>query len=39
MTGGYENFSYTQTDINGKLKGDGWTVGAYLGWKIIPTLR
>ncbi|WP_321576622.1 autotransporter outer membrane beta-barrel domain-containing protein [Bradyrhizobium barranii] len=39
VTGGYENFSYTQTDINGKLKGDGWTVGAYLGWKIIPTLR
>ena len=39
LVGGYENFSYTETDINGKLKGDGWTVGAYLGWKIIPTLR
>ncbi|MDH2343217.1 IPT/TIG domain-containing protein [Bradyrhizobium sp. SSUT77] len=39
VVGGYENFSYTETDINGKLKGDGWTVGAYLGWKIIPTLR
>nr|WP_246670128.1 IPT/TIG domain-containing protein [Bradyrhizobium stylosanthis] len=39
VVGGYENFSYTQTDINGKLKGDGWTVGAYVGWKIIPTLR
>jgi hypothetical protein len=39
VLGGYENFSYTETDINGKLKGDGWTVGTYLGWKIIPTLR
>jgi hypothetical protein len=39
VVGGYETFSYTETDINGKLKGDGWTVGAYLGWKIIPTLR
>lgn len=39
VVGGYENFSYTETDINGKLRGDGWTVGAYLGWKIIPKLR
>ncbi|MGC2775495.1 MAG: IPT/TIG domain-containing protein, partial [Bradyrhizobium sp.] len=37
--GGYETFSYTEQDINGKLKGDGWTVGAYLGWKVSPTLR
>jgi hypothetical protein len=35
---GYETFSYTQ-EINGRLKGDGWTTGAYLGWKIVPTLR
>ncbi|MBR0848152.1 IPT/TIG domain-containing protein [Bradyrhizobium diazoefficiens] len=39
VVGGYETFNYTETDINGKLRGDGWTVGAYLGWKIIPTLR
>jgi hypothetical protein len=39
VLGGYENFSYTDDTVNGKLKGDGWTVGAYLGWKIIPTLR
>ena len=37
--GGYETFSYTEQDINGTLKGDGWTAGAYLGWKIAPTLR
>ncbi|QFI76776.1 hypothetical protein F8237_32880 [Bradyrhizobium betae] len=39
VLGGYENFSYTDDTVNGKLKGDGWTVGAYLGWKIVPTLR
>ncbi|MGJ4947436.1 beta strand repeat-containing protein [Bradyrhizobium sp. HKCCYLS20291] len=39
VLGGYETFSYTQQDINGRLKGDGWTTGAYLGWKIVPTLR
>ena len=36
---GYETFSYTEQDINGKLTGDGWTVGSYLGWRITPTLR
>ncbi|WP_295854411.1 IPT/TIG domain-containing protein [Tardiphaga sp.] len=39
VVGGWETFSYTQQDINGRLKGDGWTVGGYLGWKIVPTLR
>ncbi|WP_246739021.1 putative Ig domain-containing protein [Bradyrhizobium aeschynomenes] len=39
VVGGYETFSYTQQDINGRLKGDGWTTGAYFGWKIVPTLR
>ncbi|WP_426435187.1 putative Ig domain-containing protein [Bradyrhizobium genosp. P] len=38
MLGGYETFNYTEQDINGKLTGDGWTVGAYMGWKILPTL-
>jgi hypothetical protein len=39
VLGGYETFNYTEQDINGKLTGDGWTVGSYLGWKITPTLR
>ncbi|NEV01228.1 hypothetical protein FNJ47_36900 [Bradyrhizobium sp. UFLA 03-164] len=39
VVGGWETFSYTEQDINGKLKGDGWTTGTYLGWKILPTLR
>ncbi|MCS3727475.1 putative Ig domain-containing protein [Bradyrhizobium betae] len=39
VLGGYETFSYTQDAINGRLKGDGWTTGGYLGWKIVPTLR
>ncbi len=36
---GYETFNYTAQDISGKLTGDGWTVGTYLGWMITPTLR
>lgn len=36
---GYETFNYTEQDISGKLTGDGWTIGSYLGWKITPTLR
>jgi len=36
---GYEHFGYSSQAINGVLKGDGWTVGSYLGWKIVPTLR
>jgi hypothetical protein len=37
--GGYENFNFTEQDINGRLTGDGWTIGSYLGWNIAPTLR
>jgi hypothetical protein len=37
--GGYEHFDYSSQAFNGKLKGDGWTVGAYLGWKLAPNLR
>jgi hypothetical protein len=37
--GGYETFDYTSTGLNGRLKGNGWTVGSYLGWKILPGLR
>ncbi|MGY2891886.1 flagellar basal body rod protein FlgF [Bradyrhizobium sp. USDA 4524] len=39
VVGGYETFNYTEQDINGKLTGNGWTVGSYLGWKITPSLR
>lgn len=37
--GGYETFDYTSAPLNGRLEGDGWTVGGYLGWKITPSLR
>jgi len=37
--GGWENFDYTSQLLNGRLKGDGWTVGGYLGWRIMPGLR
>jgi len=37
--GGYENFDYTSQLFNGELKGNGWTVGGYLGWRILSDLR
>jgi hypothetical protein len=37
--GGYENFDYTSQLLNGRLKGDGWTVGGYLGWRLMRGLR
>jgi hypothetical protein len=39
VLGGYENFDYSSETLNGKLKGDGWTLGSYLGWRISPTVR
>jgi hypothetical protein len=37
--GGYEHFDYSSQALTGRLKGDGWTAGAYLGWKLAPNLR
>jgi hypothetical protein len=37
--GGYERFDYTSQLLSGRLKGDGWTVGGYLGWRPTPGLR
>jgi uncharacterized repeat protein (TIGR01451 family) len=39
VLGGYENFDYTSQTFNGRLKGDGWTVGGYLGWRVWPGVR
>jgi hypothetical protein len=39
VVGGYETFDYTSQDINGKLKGNGWTIGSYLGWMLTPAIR
>lgn len=36
---GYETFNYTSETLNGRLKGDGWTVGGYFGWRLLPGLR
>jgi Bacterial Ig-like domain (group 3)/Autotransporter beta-domain len=36
---GYENFDYRSETLNGRLKGDGWTAGAYLGWRLLPSVR
>ncbi len=37
--GGYENFSYDSQLLNGTLKGEGWTAGGYLAWRLLPGLR
>lgn len=39
VLGGFETFDYRSDALLGRLKGDGWTVGSYLGWKIAPTIR
>ena len=39
VVGGYETFDYSSQDLNGRLKGNGWTVGSYLGWKLAPAVR
>jgi hypothetical protein len=37
--GGFENFTYSQESLSGQLRGDGWTAGAYLGWRLTQGLR
>jgi outer membrane autotransporter protein len=39
LLGGYEHFDFSSQAFNGVLKGDGWTSGAYLGWRFAPHLR
>ncbi|MDB5655223.1 MAG: outer rane autotransporter barrel domain protein, partial [Tardiphaga sp.] len=39
VVGGYEYFDYRSDTLNGRLKGDGWTIGSYLGWKFAAGLR
>lgn len=37
--GGYEYSNFTSDALNGRLKGGGWTAGAYFGWKFNPASR
>jgi hypothetical protein len=37
--GGYETFDYRSDALEGRLKGEGWTAGSYLGWKLTPDIR
>jgi nitrogen fixation protein FixH len=39
VLGGYEHFDYSSQAFNGVLKGDGWTAGAFLGWKLSANMR
>ncbi|NVO13398.1 MAG: IPT/TIG domain-containing protein [Rhodoplanes sp.] len=37
--GGWETFDYKSDTLTGHFKGDGWTVGSYLGWRFGAGLR
>jgi hypothetical protein len=37
--GGYETFDYRSDALAGRLKGEGWTTGSYVGWKLTPDIR
>jgi hypothetical protein len=37
--GGYETSNYNSQALTGHLKGEGWTAGTYLGWRLLPGLR
>jgi hypothetical protein len=39
VLGGHERFDYTSQALSGRLRGDGWTVGTYLGWRLAPDVR
>jgi uncharacterized repeat protein (TIGR01451 family) len=39
VLGGFETFDYRSDALQGRLKGDGWTVGSYLGWMITQNIR
>jgi hypothetical protein len=39
VLGGYEHFDYSSQAFNGVLRGDGWTTGGYMGWRILPNVR
>ncbi|MFX4717481.1 autotransporter domain-containing protein, partial [Acinetobacter baumannii] len=37
--GGFEHLDFNSEALNSRLKGDGWTVGGYLGWQLAPDMR
>ena len=39
VLGGYEHFDFTSQAYSGKLTGDGYTAGGYVGWRLTSTVR
>ncbi|WP_163068087.1 autotransporter domain-containing protein, partial [Acinetobacter baumannii] len=35
VMGGFESFDFTSQSLSGRLKGQGLTAGAYLGWQVM----
>lgn len=38
VLGGYEYLDYSSDALNSRLRGNGWTVGTYLGWRLAHDL-
>jgi hypothetical protein len=36
---GYERFDFTSQALTGRLRGDGVTIGSYVGWRFAPQMR
>lgn len=39
VMGGFESFDFTSQSLAGRLKGQGLTAGAYLGWQVMQGIR
>lgn len=39
VMGGFESFDFTSQSLSGRLKGQGLTAGAYLGWQVMQGIR
>jgi hypothetical protein len=39
VLGGYEHLDFKSDALNSRLKGDGWTIGSYVGWRLTQTVR
>ena len=39
LLGGYEHFDFKAKALAGRVNGDGWTVGGYVGWRLSADLK
>ena len=39
MLAGYERFESQSDSLTARVTADGWTIGGYAGWRLLPNLR